>query len=301
MSGRPVPQALIQTLGARTRRVDGPGLDALRDHLLERHGESIEAILFYGSCLRSGDPFEGLVDLYVIPRDYRTFYSGRLAALVNWLLPPNVYYLELDTGGRTVRAKYAVVSLKDFQAGTTRWFHSYLWGRFTQPVAFLYTRDEAARQALLSALAQATLTFLGEVLPESGQDHDVEALWTTGLGLSYRAELRAERPDRVLELFRTHEDHYRALTEAARPYLSHRGPRKAGLSPWTLRIPQGKVLSVLRLLKALFTFHGGMDYILWKIERHSGVSVAVSPFARRHPLLGGWGVFWRLYRRGAFR
>lgn len=295
------PVALLQTLEARTRQVGGPGLDALRDHLLEQHGDSIEAILFYGSCLRSGDPFDGLVDLYVIPRDYRTFYPGRLPALFNWLLPPNVYYLELDSGGRTVRAKYAVVSLADFQAGTTRWFHSYLWGRFTQPVAFLYLRDEAARQAMFSALAQATLTFLDRTLPEVGQEAGVETLWTTGLALSYRAELRAERPDRVLGLFKTHEDHYRALTAAARPLLSDRGPRKGRLSPWMIRIPQGKVLSVLRLLKALFTFHGGVDYILWKIERHSGISVEVSPFARRHPLIGAWGVFWRLFRRGAFR
>ena len=34
-------------------------------------------------------------------------------------------------------------------------------------------------------------------------------------------------------------------------------------------------LSVLRLLKALFTFEGGLDYIAWKLERHSGQRIEV--------------------------
>jgi hypothetical protein len=58
---------------------------------------------------------------------------------------------------------------------------------------------------------------------------------------------------------------------------------------------------VLRLLKALFTFKGGIDYVLWKIERHSGVTIEVAPRLRRIPLIGIAVIFWRLYRRGAFR
>jgi hypothetical protein len=60
-------------------------------------------------------------------------------------------------------------------------------------------------------------------------------------------------------------------------------------------------VSVLRLVKGLFTFQGGPDYILWKIQRHSGVAVELSPRARRFPLLAAWGIAWRLYRRRAFR
>jgi hypothetical protein len=37
------------------------------------------------------------------------------------------------------------------------------------------------------------------------------------------------------------------------------------------------------------------------MERHSGVRVEATPWQRRHPLIGGWLVAWRLYRRGAFR
>jgi len=58
---------------------------------------------------------------------------------------------------------------------------------------------------------------------------------------------------------------------------------------------------VLRLLKSLATFRGGVDYIIWKLERHSGEKIKVSPRVRRYPVIFIWGLFWRLYRRGIFR
>ncbi len=64
---------------------------------------------------------------------------------------------------------------------------------------------------------------------------------------------------------------------------------------------RGKAWSVLRLLKASFTFDGGADYLAWKISRHSGVAVTVTPWQRRHPIAGAIVQFWRLYRKGAFR
>ena len=64
---------------------------------------------------------------------------------------------------------------------------------------------------------------------------------------------------------------------------------------------QGKLLSVARLLKALVTFEGGLDYIAWKLERHSGVPVDIPDRVRRYPLIFIWGLFWKLYRRGVFR
>jgi hypothetical protein len=55
------------------------------------------------------------------------------------------------------------------------------------------------------------------------------------------------------------------------------------------------------LLKATLTFEGGVDYILWKIERHSGVTVEIEPGLKRRPLLAMWVLSWRLYRKGGFR
>jgi hypothetical protein len=73
------------------------------------------------------------------------------------------------------------------------------------------------------------------------------------------------------------------------------------LLAWRVRQVQGKVLSVLRLLKGLLTFENGLDYILWKIERHSGIRMEVSPALRRFPLLAVPVTFWKLFRKGGFR
>ncbi|MGW8311390.1 MAG: hypothetical protein ACWGNB_10050 [Thiogranum sp.] len=70
---------------------------------------------------------------------------------------------------------------------------------------------------------------------------------------------------------------------------------------WRLRTVQGKLLSLARLSKALFTFDGGLDYLAWKLERHSGQHIEVPDRVRRYPLLFVWVLVWDLYRRGVFR
>jgi hypothetical protein len=251
---------------------------------------------------------------------YRSTYPGRALALGNTLLPPNVFYLQLPWGEGLVRAKYAVLSLADFQRGTSqRWFHSYLWGRFAQPAALVYARNPQISQEVQKALAQAVVTFISRVLPSLPECFTAREVWQVGLSLSYRAELRAERAEKLVHLFEAWRDYFEQVTCAAIPALSFPvelvskakpflyrasipAPRRslARLS-WALRSLQGKLLSVLRLLKGLFTFQGGPEYVLWKIERHSGIKIELTPRQRRHPLLAVGKVVWRLYRSGAFR
>lgn len=292
---------------------------ALADAVRERYGDSVQAVLFYGSCFRAGT-VEGLVDLYVLVDAYRSGYRNIGLAVLNRLLPPNVFYLEIPFGEGVVRSKVAVLSLKDFRRGTSRrWFHSYLWGRFSQPAGLLYSRSEEVAEQVVSAMAQAVMTFVSRVTPRLASRFDARDLWREGLLLCYRAELRTERPDGVIRLFDAARGEYESLTRAAmagapfpvdvdagaEPARYHAripsGVRRVARFAWGARILQGKMLSVLRLLKGMCTFHGGLDYILWKIERHSGVTVEVTPRMRRHPFLGIWVLSWRLYRRGAFR
>jgi hypothetical protein len=295
-------------------------LQALVEKLREHYGENVVAVLFYGSCLRSGDPYDGLVDLYLIVDRYRDANSSLWRALWNWLLPPNVFYTEVAHDEHTVRCKYAVLSLVDLQRGTSRrWFHSYLWGRFCQPVAIAWQRDNDSRQQIGHCLRQAVTTFLQRALPALPPAGDMVSLWRDGLTLSYRTELRPESANRAGELVTTNLAYYEAVTEyvatalapafrlepsadglryrTSYPALKRFGAKLA----WKLRTAQGKLLSVMRLLKALFTFDGGLDYIAWKLERHSGVSVEIPERVRRWPLIFIWGMFWDLYRRGVFR
>jgi hypothetical protein len=314
-----IPEKLLHLI----RRKAGPpavgALQALVDRIRATYGPAVRGILFYGSCLRSGDDRGGMVDLYVIVDSYANAYHSRHWALFNQMLPPNVFYLETRAEGRVVRAKYAVLSLADLQRGTSRaWFHSYLWGRFAQPAAVLYARSPDVAEQLYRALGQAVVTFLSRVIPCAPERFSTRELWLKGFSLSYRAELRAERPDKIAGLFHSSADFYQQVTAAALTLLPYRvepiigeGGRFESHIParrrlccrtaWRVRSLQGKVLSLLRLFKGAFTFSGGLDYILWKIERHTGVTVEVPPRLRRHPILAVCILSWRLYRNGAFR
>ncbi len=315
-----IPPQLIAAISRNADRTASPAVNTLIDEILERHGEAAKAILFYGSCLRSGDDLDGLVDLYLLVDDYRSTYKSHLQASLNVLLPPNVYYLEKKFEGHMVRTKYAVLSLADFQKGTSmRWFHSYLWGRFCQPTALLFARNDQVAQQVFKCFAQAVLTFVRRVLPRVSSEFTTRQLWGRGLTLSYGAELRSENPEKGARLFDAADAYYEeitgwaleALSDPIQVHKSHAlphysvhitaGKRKASQVAWKLRAWQGKLLSILRLLKATATFEGGVDYILWKIERHSGVTVHVEPRLKQRPLLAMWVLAWRLYRQGGFR
>ena len=55
------------------------------------------------------------------------------------------------------------------------------------------------------------------------------------------------------------------------------------------------------LIKAAFTFEGGASYAAWKIERHSGRKITLSPWQRRHPVLAGLLLLPQLLWRGAIK
>ena len=315
-----IPPELIRAIERNVFRKASQPVQVLIDEIMARHGQAVQGLLYYGSCLRSGNDLDGLVDLYLLVDSYRNTYSDRVPALLNALLPPNVFYLEREFEGQTVRTKYAVLSLADFQKGTsTGWFHSYLWGRFAQPTAILYHRNEAVARLMVKGLAQSVLTFSRRTLPRIPAEFSARELWGRGLELSYGAELRTERPEKGAHLFDATPAYYAEVTRLAMntgsfpvaalagtdpPQYQARissGARRASRLTWALRSWQGKLLSVLRLVKGLTTFDNGIDYILWKIKHHSGVSVEVEPRLRRHPLLGMWVVAWRVYRRGGFR
>jgi hypothetical protein len=296
-----------------------PGIRALTETLLERYGDAAAAVLAYGSCFRNRTD-EGLADLCVLVDCYRSLPGTVWQQWLYRVLPPTVFYLEYPHDGRLLRAKYIVISFEDFERGTSpRCFYSYLWGRFAQPVGVLYVRDEHAAPRVYKALAQAVVTFIGRVVPVLPSTFDTRDLWQQGLRLSYGTELRPERADAVARLVDHSRDYYEQVTRIGmdcvrfdvRPVEADRTIRYQATIPlsirfivglaWRIRKVHGKILNVLRLLKGLFTFKSGRDYILWKIERHSGIKVAVPQRLEHHPWLATALILGRLYRRGAFR
>lgn len=300
------------------RQPTSAGARAVTEAVLARHGESVRAVIFYGSCLRRQDD-RGVLDLYVLVERYREFYSRRYLAWLNALLPPNVLYIEAQAKGETVRAKYAVVSLTDFARYTSAdALQPYFWARFAQPCSLVYAADEETAQRVANGVETSVVTFIRRSLPLVPARFTIDQLWTRGLTASYRTEVRPDRAGAPERLYEAAPQRYEEVTRAARVRIPGvrlsgeidgrtwleaaipPGERRAAPLWWFLRRGQGKLLSLTRILKGAITFEGGVDYVLWKIERHTGVEVDPTWREKRYPLLALGGVFWRLYRRGAF-
>ena len=292
-----------------TERATAPvpaDVQAMADALRVEYGASVEAILAYGSSLRGIALEDTLIDFYVLVSSYEDTHHNRISRCANRLLPPNVYYFEREIGGRALRAKVAVVSLGQF-AGKVFLSTSnpYFWARFAQPCALVYARDDAARSRTLDALARAVWTTLTNAALTGAKDGT--ALWVDILEATYRTELRPESVSRASAIVDADRDYYEGLAaspngrRAIKGGLFRKMSKAAVRRLWWRRRLAGKLLTVGRLIKAGFTFQGGADYIAWKISRHSGIEVTVTPWQRRHPILAALILAPRLYFKGGFR
>jgi hypothetical protein len=79
------------------------------------------------------------------------------------------------------------------------------------------------------------------------------------------------------------------------------GERRRAARAWRFRRLHAKSLFLLRILRNALIFEGGVDYVLWKIERHSGVVIDQAWRKKRYRLLALGAEAWRLYRARAFR
>ena len=287
--------------------------DQLLNQIKQRYGEGLLAVLIYGSYLRGKR--DTLLDFYVLLDSYHSMpkaWQGWLAKA----LPPNVYQIHHGSPPDEIRAKYALLTLGRFENAVRRDFHSYFWARFAQPCGILYYRDEEVRGRVIEAICQSSKTFTRRVAPRLPENFDAKTLWAEGLSLTYQCEFRSEPSGHAEKLFGYWPDYYRAVTQAlARENLGFAVTETADSfrtvcivsarhwSPvsWWLRRVQGKALSTLRIFKAALTFDGALDYLLWKIQRHSGVYFQPTELQRKYPLVFAWPLLWRLWRKGAFR
>ncbi len=266
---------------------------------LAQRFDDAAAVLFYGSILRTGD-LDGVMDFYVL-----THRPPRaLRGLASRLLWPDVGYYEIEHGGVTLRAKVASMTLAQFQwAVTGAGADTTVWTRFVQPSALLWTDSAATATAATDAVAQAARTaarFAAALGPATGPP---AAYWTALFQQTYAAEFRVERGGREQSILAFDPGRWDALLTAAwreaglgaaeAPTLSDTERARIERA-WRLRRALGKPLNVARLIKAAFTFQGAARYGAWKIERHTGMAVEVTPWRERHPILAAPGVLWRL-------
>ena len=138
-------------------------------------------------------------------------------------------------------------------------------------------------------------------------------LWETALRLTYSAELRSESGTAPQSIIKTSLSELKLLTESVASECSLKNAKDFWLNDtnrvdylkktaiWQTRFFIGKGLSIMRLLKAVFTFENPLDYLVWKIERHTGIKEEPTKLQRKYPLIFSWSLLWRLYRKGGFR
>lgn len=269
-------------------------------------------IIFYGSALRDG-ALDGVLDFYVLVDSLRGWHGSSLVAAANSVLPPNVEYHEFVAGDVRLRAKIAVLTGAQFaRRCRARSLDTSLWARFSQPVAIIWARDDAARARIETHLGEAVIAaahWAARLGPDRGK---ADAYWRALYARTYGAELRVERTGRADVLLDFAAPRYAALLEPAWDAggivytrdddgTLHSHLSGSGRIRWALRRGIGKLLNLARLVKAAFTFTGGADYIAWKIERHSQVKLNLSDWQRRHPVMAAPRIAWRLWRQGTLR
>ncbi len=308
-----------------------PTLAAARtvaDEIRRRHGPAVAAVVFYGSCLRQHTN-RGVLDFYVLVDSYRAVFASRVLAVLNAVLPPNVLYLEVGDGPHPLRAKYAVISMRDFVSGASaRSVHAIIWARFCQPARLVYSRDQASRSRVVGACAEAVLTLVGRMAALLPARFQTAELWQRGFRETYRTELRAEQPGTVQALYHSAVERYGRVAEHALSELRDRGqvvrvvpePGRAAKGnsafpfewqvtisdrqrrrlrwDWKVRRALAKGRYALWLLKSGLTFDDWLPYVAWKISRHAGLAWRPTDRQRRHPfLLGGPALLGLLVRR----
>jgi hypothetical protein len=257
------------------------------------------AVLFYGSNLRTGS-LEGVLDYYVL-----------LPGAPERGIWPRVSYHETGSGGETLRAKVATMTLAKFaEAASGALIDTTIWARFVQPSALVWRRDAAMSAAVIAALAAASATaarLAAVVGPDRGREDDY---WTALFRATYRAEFRVEDAGRERSILALNPRHFDGLLplalEAAGIAFEREGDRLVPLVGkseraevqrwWRRRRRLGKPLNLLRLLRASSTFDGAARYAAWKVERHTGVAVKLTPWRERHPVLAAPGVLWTVWR-----
>ncbi|HCS43337.1 MAG TPA: hypothetical protein DIW52_10980 [Pseudomonas sp.] len=314
----PPPADLLEQVREQCTQPMPGELDGIVQALHTRLGDALVALLVYGSCLRNGDLTDGMVDFYALVDSYANAHHKRLQQLANAWLPPTVILVRAPApDGQILHAKCAILSLQDFEAGTGSWFQSYLWARFAQPCRLVYFKDEETHKRIHFALAQAVMTLMGRCVANLPDRFNSFTLWKRALSLTYGAELRPESANRPGQLVRHDKAYYSRITRAAAPAVKHMAAcageedcyrnlcpaatRRANERLWRFRRIQGRTLNVARLVKSFFTFENGVDYLIWKLERHLGEPIVVTHRLRRFPLVFGWPLLWRLLKSRRLR
>ena len=310
------PPELAAEVRARVQTADpAPEAVALARHLVDMAGDSVAAIVFFGSRKSRArpDPYSAY-DLFVVVTGARAFYdrlaaggavrrSGAVLAALQAVLPPNQISVTPEPGDAASRAKCAVVTgaMLQRQTSAARDDHFCL-GRLFQPTEILYAAP-GREEEILGALARAhALTYVWG-RPWLPARFDVGEYCRTLLRVSFAAEIRPEPEGRAQALFEAQKEYLRpvyatllaALARAGelreespgvyalvRPVTAYERLRLSAYFRWSM------VRATARWAKYVITFDDWLEFIVRKARRHTGEDIVLTDRERRMPLVFLW-------------
>lgn len=303
-------------------RPSTPEAAALAGRLADVGGESVRAVLFFGSQktgAASRDRWSAY-DLFVTVRSYRDFYErlqsvgqlrrpARLVAWLNtWLAPNQVAF----RGPGGTFGKLSVVTEPSFlrETGSARKDH-FCAGRLFQPAECVHAADAEAAERALEGVAQAHALTLSWAAPWLPERFDTRDYTRRILEVSLGREIRPEPAGRAEVLWSAQQaylaDVYGKLLEAWAA-----DEELVALGGGLYRLPQpvpdavrrhaeaffrrSKRRATARWFKYMLTFDDWLEYIRRKAERHTGRSIELTARERRWPLLFLWPRVFRYLR-----
>jgi hypothetical protein len=303
---------MIITHGA-VEEAPAPEASAWAEHLAAVFGPAVLAVLHYGSRAQ-GRPTgpDSAFDFFVIVSGYSEAYAApsaagvsiraRRANLLARLLPPNGLAVRRP-GAAGPEAKCLILSLKHFvRECSPRARDHFVAARLIQRIVPVWFRHSGAAEAVdrgLRVARERTIRWVPVFLPVR---FTLEDYCRTLIAVSYAHEVRAESPAHVENLlaaqwevlhriYRPLLDRFAEEGTLARDAGGYRQVRPVGrLSALRVRsyFQWSKARTTLRLLKHPFLYQDWLDYLLRKVERHTGVRIELTEKERRHPLIFLW-------------
>jgi hypothetical protein len=303
---------------ALLRGVDTPPFEdtaRLATFLTRAFGPSTAAVIHYGSHAQSSDArpdsahdFFVVVDRYAeayqsLSATVRPSYSARTATSLAHILPPNVISLTFAEPDRTLRAKCAVLSVRDLRRLCShRAPDHFTRGRLFQHVQLVWTRDARSRQEALDALLDARVGTIEWSRPYLPSVFNAESYCRRLLETSFAAEIRPEGGERIAALIAAQRDVVLPVYDSLLQWLvgsrivAQEGNvyrlttpvnplQRVGSRLWFLK---SKGRATARWLKYVALYEGWLEYIVQKIARRSGRTIVLTERERRWPLIFLW-------------
>jgi hypothetical protein len=310
------PPELAAAVRARVQTADpAPEAAALARHIVEMAGDSVSAIVFFGSRKSRArpDPYSAY-DLFVAITDARAFYdrlaargavrrSGAVLAALQSFLAPNQISVTAAPGDGAPRAKCAVVTDATLRRQTSPFRDDHFClGRLFQPTEILYAAPGRFEETL-DALVRAHVLTYAWGRPWLPARFDVGDYCRTLLRVSFAGEIRPEPEGRAEALFQVQQEYLRPVYTTLLAGLAREGElREESPGVYALVRPVtalervrlrayfrwSMVRATARWAKYVITFDDWLEFIVRKARRHTGEDIVLTDRERRLPLVFLW-------------